>query len=95
MGIISKPNKSFVLRGEILALKAKWDQSTAVKTLLTTAALIAGIAAILFLSSNFLSVGITVIVVSSLVIYQFLNHHRQTQKIFSLINFSKHNIKNF
>lgn len=84
MTIRVEPNKSFVLHNEIRALKAKWSQSTALKTLFTTAFLIVGVAAIVFMSSNFLSIGISIVLISSLAIYQFLDHHRHTQRILSM-----------
>lgn len=81
MAISAVPNKTIDARDDLIKLKQQWSRNTLLKSLLCTAALAAGVAAIIFLGSTYLSIGIAVVVISSLAIYHYFKHYRNTKNI--------------
>lgn len=59
------------------------NRQTILKSLLATAAIIASIVACVLLTSDFLAVGIGIILVSSFVIYQLYTNYRSTKHLFN------------
>lgn len=64
-------------------LKHKSMKKTILKSLAALVLLVAGVAAIVFMNSSFLPYGIGLILISSVAIYQYLNHHQNASTIFS------------
>jgi len=83
MTIIILPNKSVDLRDDLLKLKGQSNRATILKSLLFTAALAAGVAAIIFLGSSFLAYGIAAVVISTFAIYKCVKHYQLTNNIFN------------
>ena len=72
-----KVNNATFLPKELLVFKEKFEKEWVIKSLLTLAALIAGVCAIILLGSSFFSYSITIVLVSSLAIYQYFYHYRK------------------
>lgn len=81
MAIESNPNKSLDIYQAFIQIKRQWNREVALKSFLSLASLIAGIAVIIFLGSNYLAIGIGVIVISGMALYQYLNCHRHSMNL--------------
>lgn len=76
-------NKLVDLGDELLKLKQQWNRDTLLKSLFSVAAIIMGIATIIFLSSVFSFIGIAMIVIASVALYQYFENYMPTMNIFN------------
>lgn len=83
MGIESISNESLDYHQHLVGIKRKIRTEAVAKSMFATAILVAGVAAILFLNGHFLAIGIGIILISSLAIYQYLSYYSNSKNIFS------------
>lgn len=84
MAITVEQNKTFCLRSELFKLKDQLNKSTALRLVLATALLVAGIATIIFMHATFLPLGIAAVVIASFAIHQIINHCRDINRNISI-----------
>lgn len=77
------PTKSLGLHQEIIDLKRQSYRKTILKSLLALVALVASVAAIVFLDLSYMPYAVALILLSSVAIYEYFTHHRNTSKIYS------------
>ncbi|MGB7978800.1 MAG: hypothetical protein WCF19_06550 [Chlamydiales bacterium] len=83
MSIETNPKKNVEVHKEIHDLKKQAYRKAILKSLLALSALVAGVAAIIFLNINFLPYGIGIIVMSAAAMYEYFTHHRHTAKVYT------------
>lgn len=76
------PNENLDARQQIIDYTRALKKEMILKSLLALIAIVVGVAAIIFLNGNYVAVGIGIILIASLAIYQYSKHYHQSRNIF-------------
>ncbi len=75
-------NGNVGIRQQLIDYTSKLKNETIAKTIVALAAIVAGVAAIVFLNASFAAAGIGLILIAAVAIYQYSKHYHQSKKIF-------------
>lgn len=78
----TSPNENLDPRNDLINFSKELKKETLVKSLCAVAAIVIGVAAIVFLSANYVAMGIGAILIASLALYQYSKHYHQSKTIF-------------
>lgn len=76
------PSENLEAHKQLIDFTKKLKKETIIKSLVALAAIVAGAAAIIFLNASYAAIGVGIILMASLAIYQYSKHYHQSKQIF-------------